>query len=317
MLVLSETASADQRNPRNHEPIRPLQAIAVDAEKVALGDRLFHETKLSGDNSISCAHGHILDQCGADGLAHSFGVGGVVGEMNSPTVFNAALNLAQFWDGRAQTLEDQMDGPLHAKAEMASNWPDVVIKLQAEASYKAVFKQLYHDGINEENIKNAIAEFERSLITVDSRFDQYLRGDDNAINDKEKKGYALFKGMGCVACHQGENVGGNLFQTLGIMEDYFATYDHIKTRDLGRFNVTGKIEDKFKFKVPSLRLVTLTAPYFHDGSKAKLEDVVRTMARYQLGIKITDADIASVIAFLGTLVGKHPRLDVDKLAAVK
>jgi len=154
--------------------------------------------------------------------------------------------------------------------------------------------------MNEQTIKHAIAEFERTLITVDSRFDQYLLGNDNAITDAEKKGYALFKGFGCVACHQGENVGGNFFQTLGIMENYFANYKHIKTRDMGRFNVTGKESDKHKFKVPSLRLVTLTAPYFHDGKFNKLEDAIRTMGKYQLGIKISDADIASIIAFLHT-----------------
>jgi len=296
---------------RSHEPIQPLRAIVVDADKAALGDRLFHEPRLSGDNSISCAHCHILEEGGADPFAASFGVDGAVGEMNSPTVFNAALNIAQFWDGRAKTLEDQIDGPLHNKVEMDSNWPDVVKKISADQSYVSSFKQLYDGEISEQTIKHAIAEFERTLITLDSRFDQYLRGDDNAINDKEKKGYQLFKGFGCVACHQGENVGGNLFQSLGIMEDYFATYDHIDQHDYGRFNVTGNPLDKHVFKVPSLRLVTLTAPYFHDGKFDKLEDAIRTMAKFQVGIIISDAEIAYIVAFLQTLPGKHAKLDIE------
>jgi len=296
----------------SQEPVRPLKALVVNAEKVALGDMLFHETRLSVDNSISCAHCHVLAEGGADGLPVSVGVNGVKGGMNSPTVFNAALNIAQFWDGRAKTLEDQIDGPLHATAEMASNWPDVIKKLTADQVYNSAFQKLYNGEISEQTIKHAIAEFERSLITVDSRFDQYLRGDESAINDEEKKGYALFKEFGCVACHQGENVGGNLFQTLGIMDDYFATYKEIKKHDYGRFNVTGDIMDKHKFKVPSLRLVTLTAPYFHDAKITKLEDAVRTMGKYQLGMIISDADIASIIAFLETLPGKHPRLEKEQ-----
>jgi len=293
---------------RSHEPIQPLHAIVVDANKAALGDRLFHEPRLSGDNSISCAHCHMLEEGGADALPASFGVDGAEGELNSPTVFNAALNIAQFWDGRAKTLEDQIDGPLHNKPEMDSNWPDVVKKISADQSYVSAFEKIYDGEISERTIKHAIAEFERTLITVDSRFDQYLLGDDNAITDEEKEGYKLFKGFGCVACHQGENVGGNLFQSLGIMEDYFATYEKIDQHDYGRFNVTGDPLDKHVFKVPSLRLVTLTAPYFHDGKFDKLEDAVRTMGRFQLGIVISDDEIASIIAFLHSLSGQHPKL---------
>ncbi len=296
-------------NGLRHEPIRPLNSIVVDAEKVALGERLFHETRLSADQSISCAHCHILSEGGADGLPTSFGIGGNKGVMNSPTVYNAALNIAQFWDGRAKTLEDQIDGPLHAEAEMGSNWPAVITLLHADKSYKTAFDKLYDEGISEQSVKNAIAEFERSLITLNSRFDQYLLGDERAINDEEKKGYALFKGFGCVACHQGENVGGNLYQSMGVMADYFASYDHEGKHDYGRFNVTGKVTDIHRFKVPSLRMVTLTAPYFHDGKAKTLEDAIRDMGKYQLGLSISDAEIASIIAFLATLRGEHHKLD--------
>lgn len=309
LFSISVVWAASSSYERSQEPIQPLKAIVIDVEKAALGGLLFHEVRLSKDNSISCAHCHVLAEGGTDGLPVSFGVDGAKGGMNSPTVYNAALNIAQFWDGRAKTLEDQIDGPLHAGAEMASNWPEVINKLSADETYTTAFQTLYDSEPTEQNIKHAIAEFERSLITVNSRFDQYLEGDDYAINGEEKKGYALFKDFGCIACHQGENVGGNLFQTLGIMDDYFASYQEIQQHDYGRFNVTGDVLDKYKFKVPSLRLVTLTGPYFHDAKIQNLEDAIRTMGKFQLGITISDADIASIIAFLHTLVGTHPRLD--------
>jgi len=295
--------------PLLNEPIRPLQAIPVDAGKVILGDRLFHEPRLSSDNSISCAHCHILSSGGTDNLTLSFGVNQAISEMNAPTVFNAALNIAQFWDGRANSLEEQVDGPTHRLAEMASNWPEIIAKLSQDKTYIDTFSALYEDGISAQNIKHAIAEFERSLITLNSRFDQYLLGDEHAITPAEKKGYAVFKGLGCAACHQGANVGGNFYQTLGIFKAYFGTHESIDPHDFGRFNLTNIESDKFKFKVPSLRLVTLTEPYFHDGNHATLEEAIATMGEYQLGIKISDSDIASIITFLHTLKGEHPTLD--------
>ncbi|MDX8392092.1 MAG: cytochrome c peroxidase [Mariprofundaceae bacterium] len=288
------------------EPLQPIMLLPVDVEKVRLGEKLFFDTRLSQDNSISCAHCHNLeDKGGADGLKHSFGVEGREGLVNSPTVFNAALNFAQFWDGRAATLEAQIEGPVTGHLEMAASWPDVVKKIAADAAYRKDFKYLYTTGITPDNIKNAIAEFERTLLTPDSRFDRFLRGDDDAINAEEKHGYALFKSYGCVACHQGRNVGGNLFQVLGVMQDYFV--DHPAENDAanGRFNVTGDDADMHRFKVPSLRLAVITAPYFHDGSRLTLADTIRAMAKYQLGRHIPDDDIRTIIAFLYTLPGSY------------
>lgn len=295
------------------EPVQPLPAsIQVDQDKAALGKRLFFDPRLSTDNSISCAHCHDLNnKGGADGLNHSFGVEGREGSINSPTVFNAALNPAQFWDGRAETLEDQVEGPVTGHVEMASNWPDVVKKLRADATYRKAFARLYATGVTPVNIKHSIAEFERTLLTPNSRFDRYLQGDEEAITPAEKHGYTLFKAYGCVACHQGRNVGGNLFQTLGVMHDYFSDHPPAKGNAaetkaaLGRFNVTGDPTDKHRFKVPSLRLSVLTAPYFHHGRYTSLAETIRTMAKYQLGRHIPDEDIRSIIRFLYTLPGEY------------
>jgi len=288
------------------QPIQPIPQIShLDARKIALGDRLFHDGRLSSDNSVSCAHCHALDQGGVDGLKHSFGVGGREGPINSPTVFNSGFSLAQFWDGRATTLEDQIEGPIHAEKEMASSWPEIIAKLSQDKQYQSDFKAIYRSGINAANIKDAIAEFERSLATPNSRFDQYLRGDNAAITEDEKRGYALFGEYGCISCHQGVSVGGNMYQTFGVMGDYFKDRGNITKVDYGRFNVTGREEDRYVFKVPSLRLVALTAPYFHDGSKEKLEEAIKIMAKYQLGRKIPDEEIRLIVKFLRTLAGEY------------
>lgn len=289
-------------SPRRHEAIRPLQApVGLDPQKVELGGRLFHDPMLSADGTVSCATCHPLERGGADGLARSFGVRGAVGGANSPTVYNTSLNLAQFWDGRAATLEEQVNGPLIHPAEMATTWPDILARLRA-SPYGAEFRRLYGADPAEASVRDAIAAFERSLVTVDAPFDRWLAGDDRALNDSQKRGYALFKSYGCASCHQGANVGGNMFQRFGFFGNWFTDRGHDGPNDLGRFNVTGKSADKYVFKVPSLRLVTLTAPYFHDGSVTDLKEAIRLMGRYQLGRDIAEADIAPMIAFLGSLV---------------
>jgi len=289
----------------SQEPIQPLYPIQVNPQKAALGKTLFFETKLSQDNTISCAHCHDLTKGGIDGLKHSFGVSGREGLVNAPTVFNAALNFAQFWDGRVDTLEAQIDSPITKHSEMAENWPDIITKLNADPYYPKAFKSVYPDGITAHNIKDAIAEFERTLITTNSRFDRYLQGDEHAINAEEKHGYALFKDYGCVACHQGRNVGGNVFQVLGVMKDYFKDHPEENQAAKGRFNITGKPDDLHRFKVPSLRLVVLTAPYFHNGSEQSLHETIHTMGEYQLGKHIPDSDVHAIIAFLYTLPGEY------------
>ncbi len=289
------------------EPIAPLRAIeGLDPRMVRLGERLFNDPRLSRDDTISCAFCHRLASGGVDLLPRSLGIAGREGVINAPTVFNAALNFVQFWDGRADTLEEQVAGPIHNPVEMDSDWPSVVAKLSGDPSYREPFREIWPNrGIAAETIASAIAEFERSLITVDSPFDRWLQGDEDAISAEAKEGYRLFKSHGCATCHQGANVGGNLYQYMGVMGDYFADRGDITQADMGRYNITGDEEDRHLFKVPSLRMAPHTSPYFHDGSAKDLADAIATMARYQLGHTVSAAETELIIAFLATLAGDH------------
>ncbi len=291
------------------QPILPLTPITgLDPGRVALGEQLFHDARLSGDGTISCASCHNLKAGGVDGQRFSTGIGGALGGINAPTVFNSAYQLAQFWDGRAETLEEQAIGPIHNPVEMGATLAQVVERLGADADLVARFKRLYADGLTATNLLDAIASFERSLITVDSRFDRYLAGDPKALSELEIDGYRRFREFGCASCHQGMLLGGNMFQKFGVLGDYFAGRATTPS-DLGRYNVTGREEDRHVFKVPSLRNVALTAPYFHDGSAETLEQAVTVMARYQLGRDLSLADIQAIVAFLHTLSGAAPPLE--------
>ncbi|OCR02112.1 cytochrome B6 [Oscillatoriales cyanobacterium USR001] len=288
------------------EPIQPIPLhIDLNLNKVALGEKLFNETKLSHNNNISCASCHNLKTGGTDNLVYSFSTSGTFTLVNTPTIFNVGFNFRQFWDGRSETLEEQIDGPLNSSHEMGSNWPEIISKLKQDPNYVSTFKQLYQDSITRENTKDALATFMRSLYTPNSRFDKYLRGDTNAITNEEKKGYSLFKNYGCISCHQGINVGGNMFQKFGILNDYFANRGNITKSDSGRANITQEPSDDRVFKVPSLRNVELTAPYFHDGSTKSLENAVTVMAKYQLGRTLSKEEIALIIKFLKTLTGEY------------
>lgn len=287
------------------EPIKPLpQTLKQDPARAALGRRLFHDPRLSANGSVSCASCHDLSHGGVDGRDYSVGFSGQRTAVNAPTVFNAALNFRQFWNGRAASLEAQIDMVIRNPVEMGSQWPAVVAKVAQDARYREDFARAYPDGVTQANIQNAIATFERTLITPNSRFDKYLRGEPNALSDEEKAGYAKFKQYGCIACHQGVNVGGNMFQKFGVMGDYFAQRGKPREADLGRFQATGDAEDKNVFKVPSLRNVALTAPYFHDASAKTLADAVDVMFRYQLGRAASRADKAAIVKFLMTLTGE-------------
>ena len=294
---------------RAAEPIKPIpQDINVNAQKVALGRALFHDRRLSRDDTISCASCHDLASGGDDGRRVSIGIEEQSGPINSPTVFNTALNFKQFWDGRADTLEAQIDDPVQSPFEMGSLWPDVVAKLYQDASYPGQFDAIYPDGITRNSIRNAIAEFMRSLTTPNSRFDRWLRGDRSALDSRERRGYALFKHYGCASCHQGANVGGNMFQVFGVLNEYFRKRGNITGADLGRFNVTGNPADRHSFKVPSLRMAAHTAPYLHDGSAATLRDAVDAMFTFQLGREAPDADKDAIVAFIRTLAGESKEL---------
>ena len=296
------------------EPIKPIPLeVKLDPKKVALGEKLFNDKRLSRDNSLSCASCHNLSAGGVDGSPSSVGIGGAKGPINAPTVFNSALNFRQFWDGRANSLEEQTAGPIHNPKEMGSNWVEVLGKLKQDAALVAQFKEVYPDGLQAKNVQDGISTFERTLVTPNARFDKYLRGDKNAINADELKGYELFKKYGCVACHQGVAVGGNMFQTFGVMGDYFAKRGNPTEADLGRYNVTKNEADKHVFKVPSLRNVALTAPYFHDGSAKTLNDAVAVMFKYQLGRTASQQDKDQIVMFLRTLTGEYKGQPLDRV----
>jgi len=312
-LLLLSISSCSALADLSSEPISPIKAVHSDpADKIRLGELLFHDVRLSSDNSISCASCHNLKNGGADRSSVSYGVNNAPGTVNTPTVFNTRFNLAQFWDGRAQTLNDQVNGPIHNPVEMNSNWEQITHKLNRDTELRKRFTQSYRGGINETNIRDALAAFERSLLTVNAPFDQWLQGKRDALTEQQVKGYRLFKSYGCVSCHQGANVGGNMYAHFGAVDDiqtYFQTRGTDESAvDLGRYNVTGAPEDKHLFKVPSLRLAVKTAPYFHDGSVDTLQDAIRVMAKYQLGRDIPDPHVEAIVSFLHSLVGEHPRL---------
>lgn len=288
------------------EPLQPLQDIGtlkLDARKVKLGEALFNDTRLSKNNTISCASCHSLTQGGTDGRQFPIGINGQINTVNAPTVYNVVNNSYQFWDGRAATLEDQISDHVASPIVFASGWPEISDKLGKDATLAAAFRAVYPDGMQAAHLREVLASYERSLLTP-SRFDRYLQGDAKAITADELAGYKKFKDYGCVACHQGVNVGGNMFQELGVMRDYFTQRGNPTPADLGRYNVTKLESDKHVFKVPGLRNVALTAPYFHDGTALTLSDAMNVMFKYQLGRRGTEADKALIIKFLHTLSGE-------------
>lgn len=301
LLVMSRVTLATPLD----EPIQPIPAtLRQDPARAEIGRQLFYDARLSANGHVSCASCHDLSKGGADSRDHAIGFSGKQTAVNTPTVLNAALNFKQFWNGRADSLEDQIDAVIQNPIEMGSKWEDVVAKVAQDAKYKSAFEFAYKDGVTKANIQDAIATFERTLITPNSRFDKYLRGDRNALSESEKTGYAKFRQYGCVACHQGVNIGGNMFQKFGVMGDYFTQRGNLTEADLGRYLVTGEESDKHVFKVPSLRNVTLTAPYFHDGTAKSLEQAIDLMFRYQLGRIASKEDKEAIIQFLNTLTGE-------------
>ena len=298
----------------------PLQALperpGPDRRLVALGRKLFDERRLSADGSVACASCHDLKQGGDDGRARSLGIGGRSGLVNAPSVFNASLNFALFWDGRASTLEEQIDGPVTNPDEMGSTWSDVVSKLGSDPEYKQGFADAFADGITAENVRRSIAAYERTLLTHGSPFDRWLNGESAALSPAQKTGYELFKAVGCIACHQGRNVGGNMFQRFGVLGDYFKDRGNVSKADYGRFNVTKIETDRFVFRVPSLRNVEHTAPYFHDGSAKTLTQAVQIMAKYQLGRALSEEQVALLVEFLKSLSGQLPDSVSAKLSGI-
>ena len=280
----------------------------ITEEKVALGKKLYLDNRLSKDNTQSCNTCHDLKTYGVDNLSTSPGNDGGLGTRNSPTVFNAALHMSQFWDGREPDVEAQAGGPILNPVEMAMPSEEVVIeRLSKIDEYNTLFAKVFPDDkkpISYKNIQNAIGAFERTLITP-SRFDKFVDGDIDALTDVEKDGLQLFISTGCTACHSGNVLGGNIYQKFGLFDDY---WKHTKSTviDDGKFSVTKNESDKYVFKSPSLRNIEKTYPYFHDGSVTDLKEAVRIMAKVQLNKELAEKDLNNLVAFLNSLTGKLP-----------
>ena len=285
------------------EPIEPIAPPKeINLAQAELGKKLYFDPRLSKSGFISCNSCHNLSMGGTDNLKTSIGHNWHKGPINAPTVLNSSMNVAQFWDGRAADLKEQAGGPIANPGEMAFTHTLAVDMLQSIPGYVNEFELVFDtDEITIDHVTQAIAEFEKTLVTPNSRFDQWLLGDKDALNAKEEAGYKLFKESGCAGCHNGAAVGGNTFQKMGVIEPYKST-----SPAEGRSAVTGKDADRFMFKVPTLRNVELTYPYFHDGEAETLTEAVDIMGRLQLGKKFNDEENAKIVAFLKTLTGDQP-----------
>ena len=294
------TALADPRQQQRSE---------TEIRKILLGEKLFHDPILSYNQSLSCSSCHILDDGGDDNRQYSLTTEGVPREINTPTVFNAALNPVFTWTGKHESLPAFIGGPLFAERVMNHEWNILLPILKSNTEYQRLFGEIYELPVTQLMVVETLQAFQETLITPNSRFDQYLRGDTSAINDREKHGYALFQSYGCIACHQGRNIGGNMFQKFGLYGDYYESRGRTpQAVDFGRFTVTGDELDRFTFRVPSLRNVATTAPYLHDGSVETLEEVIQVMVRFQLGRNINKTDRVYLREFLETLTGNYQPL---------
>lgn len=286
-----------------NEPIQPIKPVKPEnAELIELGKMLFFDPRLSKSGFISCNSCHNLSMGGTDNIKTSIGHKWQQGPINAPTVLNSSMNLAQFWDGRAQDLKEQAGGPIANPGEMASTHDVAVKVVNSMPQYREQFKKAFgSNGVDIDRVTTAIAAFEETLVTPGSRFDKWLEGDKQALTKEELDGYKLFKSSGCTKCHNGPAAGGNSFEKMGVHKPYETSNPAI-----GRMDVTGKEEDRFVFKVPTLRNVELTYPYFHDGGAATLEEAVDIMGRIQVNREFNKEEIANIVAFLKTLTGKQP-----------
>lgn len=297
-------ASASSMPP--WDPIAPVPPVALDGAKVALGERLFDDPILSGDGLVACASCHLHDKGYADGRARAAPAGRPEGKINVPTMLDVGLWPSMNWTGKFASIEEHNDALIGRPDVMATSWADCAARAAARPDYVTRFGAVYRDGVTAANVRDALVAYERSLVALDAPFDRYLRGEAGALSDEAREGFFLFRDYGCVSCHQGVGVGGNMFQKFGVMRDYFADRGSVTEADLGRFSVTREERDRHVFRVPSLRNVELTAPYFHDGSAATLEEAIRVMARYQLGRPLADGQVGRIAAFLRSLTGVLP-----------
>lgn len=313
LVCTMNTISVQAENARQ-EPIFPLpQKIEFNEAKAHLGEVLFFDARLSKNNKIACVSCHQIEAGGDDNVAFGISISANQHIINTPTIFNVQYNFRQNWDGSINTLEEQIDSAVNNHHEFDNKWNQVISKLAADKTLEKDFHEVYRDGITKDNIVEVISEFVKTLTTPNSRFDRYLRNEEGILSKEEIKGYLIFKELGCISCHQGINVGGNLFQKFGVFYNYIAERGNISKPDYGRMNVSNRQMDKFVFKVPSLRNIAVTAPYLHDGSATTLEAAITIMGKTQLGRALSVDEIALIKAFLNTLTGeyKNKLLDVQ------
>jgi cytochrome c peroxidase len=297
------TAAEDLYRPDRGEPVEPIEPVKdLDPSRVALGALLFADRQLSSKNMLSCLSCHDLSLGGTIRAKRTIGYNGRMHRFNAPSIFNVGRNYRLGWRGNFTSLEQQNEAVLLDRTLMAISWSDLIFRLRASARYRAAFQKTYGRSIRREDVLNALATYERSLVTPDAPFDRYLRGDLEALSEAAERGYRLFKMYGCSSCHQGSNVGGNVFQKFGIFVESLGNRG-VSNGDLGRWTVTHNDSDIGVFRVPSLRNVELTAPYFHDGRVASLQEAVRLMGRVQLGQEIPENDVEDLVAFLNSLTG--------------
>ena len=286
------------------EPISPIPLTEeYDKKKALLGKELFSDSLLSKDNSVSCLSCHNIYDGGADAREVSMGFNGELGNIQSPTVLNARYNFKQFWNGRAENLYEQASGPLENPVEHNMNEKIILDRLNGSVHYRKRFAEVFGtQKIKYSQVLEAIVEFENALTTPNAKFDKYLRG-EITLDENEKEGFRLFKQYGCITCHNGINIGGNSFQQMGTFVEYKSSRDYPDRRQ-----ITQKKEHKNVFKVPSLRNIALSAPYFHDASAKTLKDAVVDMSHYNLGIKIPEQEAEFIVAYLKTLTGELPAI---------
>ena len=291
-------------------PFEPLPLEVGGGPAADLGEKLYSDNIMSVDGTLTCFSCHDVDKGGTDGLPKAHVSSRETGQINTGTIFNLAFNFRFNWNGKFVTLLNHINGPVTGENVMGMSWPELLKRVRSVDEYQRLFNKVYPDGVTVANIQDAVTEFQLSLVTPNAPFDRFLRGETNALNSRQLAGYQEFKSLGCASCHQGINIGGNLFAKIGVMGNYFvdrksAGRGDLVDADYGRYQVTGQEADRFVFRVPSLRNVACTAPYFHDGTLDNLEDVVVAMGRYQLGRQLKAKQISLLVAFLETLTGEH------------
>lgn len=293
-----------------NETIRPIpDRIDYDPAKAELGKELYHDTRLSADGTVSCASCHAIETAGVDNKRYSEGIDGQLGGVNAPTTFNAAFNFVQFWDGRAATLAEQAGGPPLNPVEMGSkDFDEIAARIAKDKTFTKRFVAVYPEGLNGETITDAIAEYEKTLLTPDSPFDRYLKGEQDAMTTEQVEGYEIFKEYNCATCHAGVNMGGLSYELMGRRSNYFEDREltlksGLTDGDNGRWAQTGNERDRYRFKTPSLRNVALTWPYYHDGSVDTLEEAIAKMSRFQVGKTMPQEKVDKVKLFLDAQTG--------------